>query len=76
MVAREVIHGKQISAGNAKVGVEQVEKEYMALDLDIPGGDGEKKLGEAIHGYILWLKRYIVIPGTPRPPPSPHQPHK
>ena len=29
--------------------------------VDIPGGDGERTLAEAIHGYILWDKRYIVL---------------
>ena len=37
------------------------------LELEISGGDGEKNLGEAIHGWILWPKRYIRIT-QPNPP--------
>ena len=36
----------------------------------IPGGDGEKTLGEAEKAYILWRKRYIIIPGASAPPPA------
>ena len=53
-----------------RVGVEQVCQGWETLELDIPGGDGERTLAEAIHGYILWDKRYIVLKSddqTPRP---------
>jgi hypothetical protein len=40
------------------------------IEIDIPGGDGEKTLKDALHGIILWQKRYIVIilknDGSPR----------
>jgi hypothetical protein len=42
--------------------VDKVEKDYMELDLDIKGGDGDTKLGQAAHGFILWRKCYIMIP--------------
>ena len=41
--------------------MEQVCQGWETLELDIPGGDGERTLAEAIHGYILWDKRYISI---------------
>jgi hypothetical protein len=36
--------------------VEKVCNDWKMLKLDIPGGDGEMILAEAIHGYILWDK--------------------
>nr|TKW29521.1 hypothetical protein SEVIR_3G400800v2 [Setaria viridis] len=42
----------QIQARYAKVGV---------LKLEIPKGDGEKNLEEAIHGWIQWPKRFVRI---------------
>src|SRR6185437_16235939 len=57
----DVYHGQQILAGYTRVGVEQVCQGWDTLELDIPGGDGERTLAEAIHGYILWDKRYIVL---------------
>jgi hypothetical protein len=43
---------------------------FEELELDIPGGDREKTLKDALHGIILWQKRYIVIipenDGSPR----------
>ena len=47
-----VYHGQEILAGYAKVGVE-VCNDWKTLELNIPGGDGETTLAEAIHGYIL-----------------------
>lgn len=57
--------------------------------MEIPGGDGETKLGETRQGITLWAKRYIVFPGReatsdhpspplepspPAPPPAPSPP--
>ena len=82
----EVYHGQEIPAGYAKVGVEEVCNDWKNLELDIPGGDGEIALGDAVQGYILWDKRYIILKPTdqgsrlaspqharrsPPPPPSP-----
>ena len=59
--------------------------DWKNLELDIPGGDGETTLVDAVHGYILWDKRYIILKPTdqgsrpalpqavrrsPPPPPS------
>ena len=59
----------------------------MDLELDFVGGDGEKTLGDALHGVVLWRKSDIKLterqtaPGqTDRPsprhtsPPSPLPP--
>ena len=63
------IHVAPIQPGYARVAVDQVSKGYEDLVLDIPGGDGEKTLGEAEMAYILWRKRYNIIPGASAPPP-------
>jgi hypothetical protein len=71
-----VIHGNQTPAGYASIVLDRVGKDYRELNLEIPRGDGNKTLGQAEHAFILWRKRYIVIPGTlPRPPLPPQQPH-
>ena len=57
----DVYHGQQIPPRYTRVGVEQVCQGWETLELDIPGGDGERTLAEAIHGYILWDKRYIIL---------------
>ena len=69
-------HCNPIPAGYACVGVDEVMSAYYELELDIPGGDEECTLGEAIHRIILWRKDCIVFsrPPTPRqpaPPPIP-----
>jgi hypothetical protein len=53
------------------VSVEKIcQPDFEELELDIPGGDGEKTLKDALHCIILWPKRYIVIisenDGSPR----------
>jgi hypothetical protein len=45
-----VYHGQPIPIGYAKVGVVEVCQDYEMLELDIPGGDGETTLAQAIHG--------------------------
>ena len=49
----DVYHGQQIPAGYTRVGVEQVCQGWETLELDILGGDRERTLAKAIHGYIL-----------------------
>jgi hypothetical protein len=54
-----------ISPGYTSVSVERIcQPDFEELEIDIPGGDREKTLKDALHGIILWPKRYIVI--TPR----------
>ena len=62
--------GAPIQPRYARVAVDQVSKGYEDLVLDIPGGDGEKTLGEEEKAYTLWRKRYIIIPGASAPPPA------
>jgi hypothetical protein len=51
-----------IPPGYASVSVEKIcQPDFEELEIDIPGGDGEKTLKDALHGIILWPKRYIVI---------------
>jgi hypothetical protein len=60
-----------IPPGYASVSVERIcQPDFVELEIDIPGGDWEKTLKNALHGIILWPKRYIVIipenDGSPR----------
>jgi hypothetical protein len=51
-----------IPHGYTSVSVEKIcQPDFEELELDILGGDREKTLKDAIHGIILWPKRYIVI---------------
>jgi hypothetical protein len=60
----------------ASVSVEKIyQPDFVELELEIPWGDGEKTLKDALHDIILWPKRYIVIifenDGSPRDPLEP-----
>ena len=66
------IHGAIIPPGYVSVSVDN--KGFSDLPLDIPGGDEEKTLGEAEKTFILWRKRYIIIPRVSSPPPLPQLP--
>jgi hypothetical protein len=58
-------HVMLISPGYTSVYVEEIcQSQFEDLELDIPGGDGERTLKDAVHGIILWPKRYIIIPQT------------
>jgi hypothetical protein len=51
-----------IPPGYAPVRVERIyQPDFEDLKIDIPGGDGEKTLKDALHDIILWPKRYIII---------------
>ena len=55
-------HCNPIPAGYARVLVDEVvDPPYSELQLDIPGGDDEQTLGEAIHRIILWRKDCIIF---------------
>jgi len=59
------IHGMTIPEGYARVMVDRVEKGWEDLDLEIPAGDGEEELGQALHTWICWNKQYIrFLQGT------------
>ena len=65
-------HFKELPVGYARVGVDRICPGYESLELEIPGGDGVRTLGDVEGGIILWRKKYIVFPGlAPRPPSSP-----
>ena len=71
------IHGMPIPLGYTAISVEQiVEPTHINenLELDFVGGDGEKMLGDALHGIVLWRKagiKLIVNNTAPMdPPPS------
>jgi hypothetical protein len=55
-------HDMLILPGYASVSVERIcQPDFEELEIDIPGGDGEKTLKDALHGIILWPKCYIII---------------
>ena len=54
-------HCAPIPAGYTRVLVDEVVGPYSGLELDIPGGDDEQTLGEAIHRIILWKKDCIIF---------------
>ena len=71
------IHGNPIPLGYYSISVDRVIKDYREVPLDFPRGDREKTLGQVEHSFILWRKRYIIIPdaaATVRssPPQLPH----
>jgi hypothetical protein len=52
-----------ILPGYASVSVDEIcQPQFEDLELDIPGGDGERTLKDVVHGIILWPKHYIIIP--------------
>jgi hypothetical protein len=60
---RQTSHDMSIPPGYASVSVEEMcQPQFEGLELDIPGGDRERTLKDAVHGIILWPKRYIIIP--------------
>jgi hypothetical protein len=72
-------HDMPIPPGYASVSIERIcQPDFEELEIDIPGGDGEKTLKDALHSIILWPKRYIVIipenDGSPRDHLEPGQP--
>ena len=60
-------HCNPIPAGCAHVVVDEVVDQYSSLELDIPRGDEEHTLGEAIHRIILRRKDCIIFPRPPTP---------
>jgi len=65
-------HHDSIPAGYARVGVDEIVTGFETMELEIPGGDDEKTLGDVKRGFALWNKKYIVFPGPlPRPPTPP-----
>ena len=72
-----IIHEIPIPPSYASITVEQiVEPTHINenLELDFVGGDGEKTLGDALHGIVLWRKADIKLTANNKahvdPPPS------
>jgi hypothetical protein len=58
-------HDMPIPPGYTSVSVERIcQPDFEELEINIPGGDEEKTLQDALYGFILWPKRYIVIVTT------------
>ena len=55
------IHGRPIPPGYTSVTVEQIVGNNEDLELDFVGGDGEKTLGDTLHGVVLWRKADITL---------------
>jgi hypothetical protein len=55
----------------------ELSKTIEEVPPDFAGGDGEKTLGQAEHSFVLWHKRYIIIPSAAArvPSPPPQLPH-
>ena len=73
------IHGRPIPPGYTSVTVEQIVGNNEDLELDFVGGDGEKTLGDALHGVVLWRKADIKLTASTTAPvqtdrPSPRSP--
>jgi hypothetical protein len=52
----------KIPEGYARVMVDRVKNGWEDLGLEIPGGDEEGELGQALHTWICWNKQYIRLP--------------
>ena len=70
-----------ILPSHASVTVEQIVGNNKNLELDFVGGDGEKTLGDTLHGVVLWCKADIKLTAstmapvqTDRPSPRPSSP--
>jgi len=55
-------HGMMIPEGYARVMVGRVKNGWEDLDLEIPRGDGEEELGQALYTWIFCNKYYIRFP--------------
>jgi len=68
-----VWHHREIPAGYARVGVDEIVPGFNDMELDIPGPEDEKTLGQVLGNVILWDKKYTKFPGLApmtTPPPS------
>ena len=65
-------HFGVIPAGFARVGVTKIMSGMNSIELEIPGAEGEKTLGDVELGIVLWKKNLIKFPDSaPRPPTPP-----
>jgi len=78
VVPRSTIHGMSIPLGYSTVTIEQIvgmSGDNEKLELDFTGGDGEKTLGDTLHGVVLWRKADIKLLGNTMAPVDPLSPH-
>ena len=54
--------------GYTSVTVEQIVVNNENLELDFVGGDGEKTLGDALHGVVLWRNADIKLTASTTAP--------
>lgn len=67
-------HHLPIPAVCALVGVDSIVTGYETMELDFPGGEEEKTLGDVQRSFALWNKKYIIFSDPqPRPPPPEQQ---
>jgi hypothetical protein len=58
-------HGREIPAGYAKVGVDEIVMGFHDMELDIPGPEDERTLGEVLGGVnIMKLKIKAFFSGS------------
>ena len=55
--AKATWHGREIPAGYARVGVDQIVPGFESMELDIPGPEGQPTLEECLGDIILWDKK-------------------
>ena len=63
-------HHESIPAGYARVGVDDIVKEFETMELDHPGGDDEKTPLDVKRGFALWKKQNIVLSDPLSRPPT------
>ena len=69
-------HFGEVPARFARVEVTKVMSAFHSMDLDIPGAEGEKTLGEVKLGIVLWKKQYVKFPDSTTIPPIRNSPHQ
>ena len=56
-----VVHGVQLAQGYAKVQVDMVHDNLMAVPLEKRPNEEIITLGDALHTYVQWSKRDIAL---------------
>ena len=69
----QTIHGLLLEPGYARVSVDMVYRNCTSLPLPIPPTDDIRTLGEAVHSFKKWPKKFITLaaPLLPLRPLSP-----
>ena len=64
----QTIHGLPLEPGYARVSVNLIHKNCTSLPVSIPPEDDVRTLGEAVHCFIQWPKKFIIVVVPPLPP--------